>query len=379
MQRAAQLHRDEQRKLRRAGDRARKVRADDVGGHVKTRRRSASRSLDEWIVRLLEEEDTAHSPVEVSRPAGEEGQAVHVAAGRCRVRLDDDEASLEEDGVLVDAELTPELAATQRSDLAVGDRVVLTGREAGRPVVEAALPRRTYLSRPDPHDPRVERVVAANVDVVVVVAALASPPLRPRLIDRYLVAIHRGGAEPVVAVNKVDLVPEDDRHRRLSVLQPLRSGGVPIFECSALEGTGLDALREHLRGRLTAFVGHSGVGKSSLLNALHPDLGLDTGAVDDESGQGRHTTTASTLHELPGGLRIMDTPGIRQFGLFVESADQVEAAFPDIETLAGSCRFTDCTHSHEPRCAVKEAVEEGRLPPQRHASYLRLLGGRATP
>ncbi len=249
--------------------------------------------------------------------------------------------------------------------LAVGDRVLVSDR--GR--VERILPRTTTLSRHDPHNPRIERVIAANIDAAVIVCSLKAPPLRPGLIDRYLIAIERGGASPVLCVNKIDLLESD---ADLASLEPYRELGLPVFLCSARTGEGLDPLLDSLAGKLCVFAGHSGVGKSSLLNAIHPDLGLATRAVSEVTEKGRHTTSASTLYRLPNGARIIDTPGIREFGLFELTREELHAFFHEFDAYASHCAFSDCSHTHEPRCGVRAAVEHGLIPASRYATYQRL-------
>ena len=285
-----------------------------------------------------------------------EGVAVviSVASARCRVFRD---------GREIDCLVPPEIAARQKSALAVGDRVLLD--DASPPRLAEILPRRTLLSRPDPMNPRRERLIAANIDVVANVVSMKAPPLRPRLIDRFLIAIQRGGAEPLIVVNKID-VDHD--------LEPLRvyeEIGVPVIGCSAKTGEGLDALRMALSGKTSAFVGHSGVGKSSLLNALDERLRIATGELH-RRGTGRHTTTSSTLHDLGGGTLIIDTPGIREFGLWDLTPRALRESFPEFEEAAELCRFNDCAHLHEPGCEVKERVESGALSRARYDTYVRL-------
>ena len=233
-------------------------------------------------------------------------------------------------------------------------------------------PRRTALYRPDPRNPRLRRAVVANVDVVVIVAAVREPDLRPGLIDRYLVAIEQGGAQAALCLNKTDL--EDDAHAAslAAVASLYRDLGLQVFPCSALQSSGLDPLRQLLAGKLAALVGHSGVGKSSLINALQPDLDLLTGSVSTE-GSGRHTTTRATLYQLAGDVRIIDTPGIRELGLWQPTLDDLHEGFPDLAGAAGGCRFSNCSHSHEPGCGVQRAVEAGEVSAARYATYRRIL------
>lgn len=311
--------------------------------------------------------EPAADPATTTTPAdgdGREGTVTWLGPGACVVR---------------DGDATVECAlpaGRDRLSVAVGD-VVAYARHGEGARVTGVRPRRTSLSRPDPHDPGVERVIAANVDVVVVVASVVAPPLRPRLIDRYLVAIARGGAAAVVCVNKVDLLgaPEDggDRAAALAPLAPYAAMGVPVVPCSSQTGEGLDALRAHLAGTLCAFVGHSGVGKSSLVNALLPGADAAVGAMSEAAGKGRHTTTASTLRALPDGTRVVDTPGVRSFGLWAVNAAELGWYFPEFEEPAARCRFRDCTHDHEPRCGVRDAVAAGAIPAVRYETYLRIL------
>jgi ribosome biogenesis GTPase / thiamine phosphate phosphatase len=292
---------------------------------------------------------------------------VSVGAKRCTVLLE------KKDGTDEDREcrLPSSLAARQRSGLAVGDRVTLERRRNAW-WVTGVEERRTSLSRPDPRDPRRRRVVAANVDLVVIVCAARKPGVRTGLIDRYLLAVQQGGAEAVVCINKIDLAdgPEDAELEGLEVYRQL---GLPVVLCSAAGGQGLDALRRALAGKTCVFVGHSGVGKSSLLNSLLPDLDLATRTVHGSAGTGRHTTTRSTLYRLEDGTRIIDTPGIREFGLWDLQPEEVAAAFPELTDPSTRCRFANCRHTHEPDCGVKEAVEAGTVPAARYQAYLRIL------
>ncbi len=257
--------------------------------------------------------------------------------------------------------------------IAPGDVVCLADRGGGPEVVEI-LPRRSRLSRPDPALGHQERVIAANVDRVVVVASACRPAWRPRLVDRVLVAAAYGGAHGMVCVNKEDLLACGQERSALERdLARLQAAGTTAILVSATTGNGLDSLRTELAGRLAVFVGQSGVGKSTLVNALDPSLGTRTGEVQERSGKGKHTTTSSSLLELPGGIRIIDTPGVRSFGLWAISPAELAAYFPEFTGAASHCRFTDCTHDHEPECGVRAAASAGTVAPGRFESYLRIL------
>lgn len=272
----------------------------------------------------------------------------------------------------VPARLAAALATDAGQRLAVGDEVAFE-TTAGPPRVVARLPRRSVLVRPDPGNAHHELVLAANVDLAVIVVAAADPPLRPGLVDRFLVVLQRGGVVPLLCVNKVDLLDDRDRSELAATLSPYQALAVTTVWCSASRGVGLDELREHLRGRTCVFVGHSGVGKSSLLNALDPAGGRAIGSVRAYDGKGRHTTSASALRQLGAGTRLIDTPGIRELGLGGLSRDELRAAFADLQAFAAGCRFADCSHGQEPDCAVRAAVAAGRVPVARLASWLRLL------
>lgn len=257
---------------------------------------------------------------------------------------------------------------------AVGDEALLSELEDGRLRLVGLGPRRSVLSRPDPGNPRQERVLAANIDVAVVVASVVRPALKPALIDRFLIAIERGGARPLLCVNKSDLLADEAAREEVrDALAPYRGLGLEILWTSAETGEGLAELRAALAGRTCVFVGHSGVGKSTVLNALDPERARDTGTGREFDGKGRHTTSASELVELPGGTRLIDTPGIRSLGLWKIAPDELGQSFADFEEPAQFCRFRDCRHRSEPRCGVREAVDAGRVARERYATYLRIL------
>jgi ribosome biogenesis GTPase len=315
------------------------------------------------VSRKQQKDDGA--PDGAGRVGGARGMVIGIAAGTCRIQMG---------GELRDAVLPREIARRQQTLLAVGDEVLL--EEYGEVLrVTEVLPRRSLLTRADPHDRARVRAIAANIDKVVVVVAVKAPPLHPRLIDRYLVAVERSGARPVLAVNKIDLLSDAEWRDVTALLQPYVGIGMPVLPCSAGSAAGIEALREALHGSTCVFVGQSGVGKSSLLNALDSDAAARTGEVRAGDGRGRHTTSASALYELPGGIRVIDTPGIRRFT--VDDADDATVAdgFADLAAFATGCRYADCTHTHEPGCAVKAAVLDGGIARSRYLSYRKLLGG----
>lgn len=324
--------------------------------HGRSRRRRPS--LEKLVSELHHDEPTYTDDAYDFTAAG---IVMSVASGRARV-FDRGE---ERDGLV-----PPEIAIRQKSALAVGDRVHLR-EEGGFWYIDVILPRRSVLARPDPLHAHRQRLVAANIDVVIHVVSVKAPPLRPRLIDRYLIAIQRGGAQPVICVNKIDLVTGEERMVEIEKLAPYLELGVPVIGVSTKTGEGLEALRKEVEGKTSALVGHSGVGKSSILNALDRSLELLTNTLH-RRGTGRHTTTASTLYDFGGGTYLIDTPGIREFGLWDLDRNSLRDYFPELEEPSELCRFTDCTHVHEPNCEVKDRVERGELNAARYDTYVRL-------
>ncbi len=253
--------------------------------------------------------------------------------------------------------------------LAVGDRVAwLVGAEEPHVLTEVEA-RRTSLTRVRRgHE---EHVIAANVDLVVVVASASKPPFKPRLVDRYLISAAAGGITPVLVVNKIDLAGPG---AAVELLAPYAGLDFPAVATSAETGEGLDALRQILTDRTAVFSGQSGVGKSSLVNCLAEGrLSLATAGVYGKVGKGRHTTSASTLHRFPFGGAVIDTPGIRGFLLHEPSPEALETFFPEIFEAAEICRFADCAHSGDEGCAVPEGVASGRIHPARLESFHRLM------
>ena len=249
-----------------------------------------------------------------------------------------------------------------------GDRVRLSW-DADRAVVEQVEPRRNAFSRRATGEREEEQVVAANLDQVVLVASVQRPDFRPGLVDRVLVQCARAGIPARLVLNKVDL---DTRHEAEGILAEYARAGVSGSATCALSGQGVEPVREACRGRRTLFAGHSGVGKSTLLERLLPGETLARSEVNEVTGKGRHTTTAAVLYRPEPGTEVVDTPGVRAFGLWgVDAGDLVEY-YPELKPLLGGCRFGDCRHDREPGCALRAAVERGEVGERRFASYCKL-------
>ena len=254
--------------------------------------------------------------------------------------------------------------------LVTGDRVVWRAGNQGQGVIVAQLPRTSELCRPDTRGQL--KPVAANVDQIVIVFAPLPQP-HANLIDRYLIAAEHAGIRPLLLLNKADLLDEDNAAFIDSLLATYRQLGYPLLEVSAHDGAGMAELRAALDDRISVFVGQSGVGKSSLVNSLLPGVDLKVGALSELTGKGTHTTTTARLFHFPEGGDLIDSPGIREFGLGHVSRDDVEAGFIEFRELLGRCRFRDCRHDREPGCALLLALEEGRIQPQRLASYRHII------
>jgi ribosome biogenesis GTPase len=259
----------------------------------------------------------------------------------------------------------------QKSDeIAIGDRVEVRSAEGGKVMIEAIQPRERVLSRRDPGR-EVEQVLIANPDQAVFVFACADPDPNFRLMDRLLVMAESASIPSLICANKVDLVKTSSAKAEFGEYSEI---GYPVLYTSALKGNGIKGLRQHLKDKISVFAGPSGAGKSTLLNAVQPGLGLQTEEVSDV-GLGAHTTVVRELLPLEGGGYVADTPGLRAFKLWDIEPEELDGYMPDLAVLVDQCEFNDCTHMHEPGCAVIAAVEDGHLSPERYDSYLRMREG----
>ncbi len=260
-------------------------------------------------------------------------------------------------------------------EIAVGDAVTVapTGPQRGR--IVAVTPRRNQITRRAAGPKPVAQVIAANVDQLVAVFAAAAPAPSWAMLDRYLVIAEAAGVDALICVTKDDLA---DELRLAGPLNRYRQIGYRVVRVAASEGRGLDALTAELCGRVSLLAGKSGVGKTTLLNALLPDSALRTAAVNARSGKGRHTTTCVELFALPCSGSVIDTPGVRELGLWNIANAELAGLFPEMRSWLGACRFSGCTHVHEPGCALRQAVERGDVTPERYESYRRMLDIPAT-
>jgi ribosome biogenesis GTPase len=277
-----------------------------------------------------------------------------------------------EDGTLrmcATRRLLKTLSTDQRHVVAAGDIVWVRPEGKDEGIIERVEPRTGMLSRTSRGR---QHVLVTNVDQFIIVMSAAQPRLKPNLLDRYLVTAEKAQIEPIICINKVDLVSRADLQPLIGVYSQL---GYRILEVSATAGWGIAALRKLVQGRASAFTGQSGVGKSSLLNSIEPDLALRVQSVSAESEKGKHTTTTAELIPLSEGGFVVDTPGIRQFQLWDVIPEEVAGYFREIRPYVGHCRYPDCTHTHEEPCAVKDAVADGFIDVRRYESYLQIHAG----
>lgn len=258
--------------------------------------------------------------------------------------------------------------------IAVGDWVRFSISSENEGIISQVEERTSTLSRTDISGKK-EQLIAVNIDQVIIAVSIVEPPLKPSLIDRYLIAAEQGNLHPIIVINKIDLLPSATDVEKelyedfLAAYEPL---GYPILSVSTETKSGIEALRFLLQNKTSVFSGQSGVGKSSLLNACF-GMQLKVGDLAQKTFKGAHTTTTAQLLHLPGGGYCVDTPGIRSFGIWKLKKEAVIAHFADIGSFAQNCKFLDCTHMNEPACAVIQAFEEGKIAPLRYQSYLTLI------
>lgn len=254
---------------------------------------------------------------------------------------------------------------------ALGDKVRVTVLEDGSGVIEEVEERKQAIVRLDPRPQgEYQQVLLANADQAVFVFACAHPNPKLRMLDRFLVIAEKQHVPPVIVANKIDLV--EDARQIFGLYEAI---GYRVIYTSTTTGAGIEELHETLKNKISALAGPSGAGKSSLLNAIQPGLGLAVSEVSKAMGKGRHTTVTRQMFPLAGGGYVADTPGWKSLALWDTEAVEMEAYFPELRDLVQGCQFSDCTHTHEPNCAVLAAVKDGRVHPERFDSFLRLRAG----
>ena len=260
--------------------------------------------------------------------------------------------------------------------VAVGDNVEIELKDDGTAFIRSILPRRNYIIRRASNLSREFQILAANIDMAVLVVTLVNPETSTVFIDRFLATAEAYNVPSTIVFNKIDLLTEpEDRELLDAVIYLYRSIGYTVVPTSVLTGKGLDELRELLRGKMALFSGNSGVGKSSIINQLVPDAKLKVGDISEVHHTGMHTTTFSEMLDIPGddAGHIIDTPGVKGFGTIDFEKSEIAHYFPEIFKISKECKYSNCTHTHEPGCAVREAVEDSRISQSRYNSYLSIM------
>ena len=258
--------------------------------------------------------------------------------------------------------------------VAVGDRVEYSLDDAnGKAVIDKVLPRRNYVIRRSTNLSRQAHIIAANVDMAYLIVSMCFPEVKLPFLDRLLVTCEVYGIPVTIVLSKVDMYRDFAAEQIEAFHRIYEAAGYKVVETSVVTGEGLDEIREACKGRVNLFSGESGVGKSSLIKALDPSLNPKTGEISEAHLQGKHTTSLYEMYPLGSGGFVIDSPGLRGFGLVDLEKEEIAKYFPEMLEASRECRFTPCTHTHEPGCAVKAAVEAGTISPERYNSYLGML------
>lgn len=279
------------------------------------------------------------------------------------------------DGKIYNCQLKGLLKREKTEDknlLAVGDFVLVESVHPGEGMIVHVEPRKSVLSRADNLSRRKQQLIAANIDQVLITVSVVNPLLKPFLVDRYIIASKKGGMVPIIVVNKIDLLKTGQDPFYEEFVTAYRKSGIQVIEVSAATLEGTEALKEVMKDKASVFSGQSGVGKSSLINVV-TGMALRVGKMVEKTGKGAHTTTLAQLIPLSFGGFCIDTPGIKSFGVWNLSKNEIAGFFPDIEEKRGKCKFPDCTHTHEQECAVIRAVKLGKISGLRYESYCYLM------
>ncbi len=287
-----------------------------------------------------------------------------------------------DDGTILDCRIKGKLRMKEvrtTNPIAVGDRVAFelqydeTTKEGVTGIIVSVEPRKNYIIRKASNLSRESQIIASNIDQAYIIVTVNYPVTLPGFIDRYLVSAMAYRIPATLIFNKIDLYTDKDYEKLEEFLQTYESIGYKCLQVSAEKNINIDLLKKELPGKISLFSGLSGVGKSSILNCIDPNLKLKTGVISDHHQQGKHTTTFAEMFETLEGAMIIDTPGIRGFGVIDMQKEEIAHYFPEIFGLLDQCRFFNCMHTHEPGCAVKAAAERGDIPATRYESYLSLI------
>jgi len=254
--------------------------------------------------------------------------------------------------------------------VAVGDTVTVEFAEG---VITEILPRTNYISRQSPRQKAARHIIASNMDQAFLIATIAQPRTSTGFIDRFLLTSEAYGIPAHIIFNKQDIIKENDLKKQGEAVNIYRQIGYPVHLVSTLSEDDVEQIRNLMKGKTTLLSGHSGVGKSTLINAVHPGANLKTGDISEYHQKGMHVTTFAEMFELPFGGYVIDTPGIKEFGLLDIEPNEVSHYFREMRDVINDCKFNNCLHVNEPKCAVQRAMEEGKIPPERYKNYLNIL------